>query len=198
MGLIIAQMSVAGHSALPRDRFVNTLWFDDNIPDPLPGADAQQLATDLRDRYSEWLGSPSREIRVTLYDADAPTPRPQLASVDINTGQSAALPFPGEVALCLSFYADRNIPKRRGRIFLPTFALVGGLGGTPTQTQMNHVLDFADDLSELGGAAIDWVVHSPTDQNHYKVTHAWCDNEWDTQRSRGRKADDRVQRDVTG
>lgn len=196
MGLQIMQISVAGHSVLPRDRFTNVLWFDKNSPGIISQIDRQALTDDLAAAFNAHLGGVGREIRVTNYDADDAQPRAIRAQTILNAGVAGSeLLFPGEVCLCLSFYADRNLPRRRGRIYLPNIGL-GTVGHRPSASNMDQALDFADALAGLGGADIDWVVHSVKDQDHHAVTHAWCDDEWDTLRSRGAKATTRQTRAV--
>jgi hypothetical protein len=50
-----------------------------------------------------------------------------------------------------------------------------------------------DALGALGGVDVDWSVHSPTAGTTEKVEHYWCDDEWDTVRSRGLRATTRQQ-----
>lgn len=194
MSLAIFQFSVAGHSALPRDRFVTTAWFDVDSVSIIEQTDWDNLASDALNAWSEQLGSPSREISVKVYMADDPKPRPIKAQKTQNVGQSGNLTYPGEVALCLSFYGERNLPRTRGRMFLPLFGITGSPGDRPTVAQMNSALSWADKLANLGGVNVDWCWHSPTAQNHGPVKHAYVDDEWDTQRSRGRKSENRVTR----
>lgn len=198
MGLLIAQISTAYDSVLARDRMVNVLWFDDNIDSLITGPDFDGLAEDLANAYDVRLGS-TNEISVKIYAADDPKPRPVKGQATINTGQATSYAGPREVALCLSFYAGRNLPSKRGRIYVPMpVGAQGPHGVRPTQAQMDSVLGLATAFSALGGPNIDWVQHSEKLQNHDKVTHAWVDDEWDTVRSRGLRATTRRQTDVSG
>ena len=40
-------------------------------------------------------------------------------------------------------------------------------------------------FANLGGVNVDWQVYSPTDGVGRTVKSYWCDDEWDTMRSRG-------------
>lgn len=198
MGLMRAQISTAFDTLLARDRVVNTLYFDSNLPGIMSGPDADALAEDLANVYSNWLpGSAANEIDVRFYDMDAAEPRPILGRFTKNTGVVAGSSGPREVALCLSFYATRNLPHQRGRIYLPGWTR-GTMGPRPAQSQTDEALALADGFSALGGVDIDWCTHSPTASRHDKVTHAWVDDEWDTQRSRGLRPTRRSQKDVSG
>jgi hypothetical protein len=198
MGLLIAQISQSYDTTLPRDRFVNVLWFDKNSPGILEPLDADGLASDLANLYHDNRQA-SCETRVKFYNADDPKPRPVIGQAVVGEGLSPSYGRPREIALCLSFYADRNLPKRRGRIYLPVSnGPFPNIGVRPTDAQMQPALDLATGLSDLGGADIDWCVHSVVDQQHYKVTNAWVDDEWDTMRSRGLRATRRLSASVSG
>jgi hypothetical protein len=179
----------------PGDVCTNTLYFED------AGAttDPNNLATDLvvlMGAQTEFHHG-ANELEARFYDMDDPEPRPvkgqHKATITKVTGA------PREVALCLSFYSQRNIPRQRGRIYLGP--LSASLGDRPTIAWQNAALLLAAGFADLGGTDVDWCVYSPTSHGvsqdsagdfAMRVSDVWCDDEWDTVRSRGRKATSRV------
>lgn len=198
MGLIIAQVSQAYDTLLARDKMVNVLWFDHHQISVLAGTDWDALALDLANAYHDNRQA-STETTVKLYAADDPKPRPVKGQAVVQPGAVVSYGAPREVCLCLSFYADRNLPSRRGRIFLPVPAGPNGAPGIrPSTNARTQALALAGDLSALGGLNVDWVVHSQKLQQHYKVSNVWVDDEWDTMRSRGLKSTTRSVQAVSG
>lgn len=190
------QISYLMDSALPRDVMVNNLHF--NIIALGGGVDDQSLCNDLAAIMAAWC-TKAPEIQVRSYDIAAEPPRFPLATAFANQGVNPpGSVIPREVALCLSFYGDRNVPRQRGRIFLPAPARLSAAGLRPTAQNMTDALDLADDFAGLGGANVDWIVQSNTANDHFKVSNAWVDDEWDTQRRRGLRPTTRQTRSVSG
>lgn len=201
MPLIEAQIAAALSSTLPRDRIISVLHFNAREAPIIGTSDYDSLATDLLAIYAgNWGRAPGQqEITVTIYDLDDPKPRPPRSVKIRDKGVAPAATAPREVALCLSFYAERNLPRQRGRMFLsPSARGLTGLGDRPTTQQMTDALAMADAFSGLGGANVDWCVRSIMDNQFKKITHAYVDNEWDTVRKRGMRATSRVEHDVSG
>ncbi len=199
MALVKLQVNVAGDSTLPRDAAINTLFFSVNTA--VGGApDYQQLALDMANIYKNTLqgGGNDNQITVRAYDAEplltvgGDTGPPESVQI-VNAGNAPAATKPREVALCLSYYATENRPGKRGRIYLPAFAFIAmsQMGGRPAQDWQLRATAMATAFGNLGGVNVDWRLFSPKLRQHYKITNAWCDNEWDTQRSRGLKATNR-------
>lgn len=183
------QCSFQMDTLFPRDRLVITPHFDD------AGAltDPQGLADDLAAGLAAWHGRPI-ETMVRAYDAQGTPPVFPQGEAIIGAGTMTASPMPREVALCLSFYSERNLPRQRGRLFIPA-GLGSGFGAAgvrPVVGQQNFVSDLVAIFTGLGGADVDWTVYSPTDDVARSVTNWWVDNEWDTIRSRGLRGDDRI------
>jgi hypothetical protein len=201
MALIEAQVAVALDSTLPRDRIISVLHFNAHDIDPVAGIDYNQLATDLDAIWRSNWGRPAgtQEQQVTLYDLDDPKPRAPRAQVVTSKGAAPNSNLPREVALCLSFYSERNLPRNRGRIYLsPAARGLSSLGARPSATNMSDALAMADAFSGLGGVNIDWCVRSVMDNQFKKVTHAFVDDEWDTVRKRGLRKTTRQEHDVSG
>jgi hypothetical protein len=194
------QVAIAADSLLPRDASVNTLYFSHSAGLAVGAADYQTLALDLANVYkTTWLnGQTEFQVQVKAYEANALLTAggetgPPEAIATVNTGQSGGAGTPREVAICLSYYAGENQPGKRGRIYLPAYTnLMGGTTGRPSTAQMERARDMALGFSNLGGANVDWSLYSPKALTAVPITNAWVDNEWDTQRSRGLRATNRI------
>jgi hypothetical protein len=186
------QVAIKADTFLPRDAIVNTLYFSDVVGSPDEDALCNDLAVIYRDY---WMGSPT-EIVVKSYDNDGTPPVLPNGQAIISSGVGPRnSTVPREQALCLSFYAGQNVPRKRGRIYLPagcadSAANLGGL--RPATALMNRALSLAQKFADLGGANIAWKVYSPTTNEYHSVTNAWVDDEWDTQRRRGLRPTTRV------
>lgn len=175
----------------PRDRFECSIYLDKvNVP-AITVTDLEDVAHDLIDIWKGPMGSFTGEHRVDVYELPEPTGRPK-ASVVVGSGPWT-LQAPGEVALCLSFAKNRNDKHERGRIYCPVsiWPSVGFSSGRPSQALQQRVLDlYAQSNSsfpDLGG--VDWKfgIWSHSQQAFHQAEYAWVDDEWDTQRRRGRK-----------
>ncbi len=174
------QTYFAFDSSFPRDRMVITPCFDDRGL----GTDPQGLCNDLAAALNTWTPG-TMEIQVKAYDAQGTPPvYPQGSSI-VNEGTNPATSTPRELALCLSFYGDRNRPRERGRLYLPGAAFGMSTALRPSTPNMQKVLDLVPIFAGLGGADVDWVVYSRTNNDTTKVRNAYVDNEWDIVRSRG-------------
>lgn len=184
-------------SALPRDRIINVVHFNKVIPG---GFDEDGICHDVAQGFNNaWYDASSGiKVEATSYDPEGTPPVFSNGYGVVNAGAPPAPSgSPRDVALCLSFYADRNLPRQRGRLYLPMCNNVN-LPSKPTATHMNKALAVATMLAAIGGVDIDWEVWSPTSNSGKKVTNAWVDNEWDTQRRRGLKATTRTSATVSG
>lgn len=184
---------------LPIDHVVNTLHFDTDSPftwldQALEGLNETQLAKDLRDVFRARVGQVTgMGTEVKMYDMQDPLPRPVRGHANwaALTGASSGDPGPREVACCLSFRGETNTKRTRGRIYLGTWQRAflierpdSGITGAATQ--------IANGIANLGGVDIDWCVRSSFAPFMHPVKSSWCDNEWDTIRSRGLKPTSRV------
>lgn len=104
--------------------------------------------------------------------------------------------YPAEIALCLSFVGGRNLPRRRGRVYIGPFVASGGQtgisagDGRPSTGIVSTVSDAGAELMNDAAATtqLNWTVFSPTANDMHSVTGGWVDNAWDTQRRRGTAA----------
>lgn len=165
-------------AAPAKDAIVNTLYFNVSFDGGDP-VDYESLGDDLMDIWSgAW--APGRRIDIRGYDMADPEPRPQKYQRTVDQpGTNPAGPH--QVALCLSYFADRNIAGRRGRIYLGPWS-APGVNATATNT--DKVINLAGSLAGLGGLNVDWSIYSPTKNEAYRINQAWCDDSWDIIRSR--------------
>jgi len=174
-------------SAFPRDRMVITPHFNDAGVT----TDPDQLCQDLLDGLQGWDNS-AGELKVTAYDAQGTPPVFPAGDAIVNQGVVETSAIPREIALCLSFYGTRNLPRQRGRLFLPASLFVSSPGLRPSAANMQKAADLVPILTGLGGVDVDWCVFSRATQSPHSVTHWWVDDEWDTIRSRGLRGDTRL------
>jgi hypothetical protein len=191
-------VSIAGDTVYPRDRVVLTPWFTDSV-----NGNAQAIADSLAAIWTgagKWIAAASPEVNVSVYvyTAEGTPMGPPIATKTLNSGGTMTADGPREVALCLSFYAGTNVKRKRGRLYLP-LSNTGITMATarPNTTAMTRVMAMATALAGVGPASVQWAVHSAADGVLRPVTNAWCDNEWDTQRRRGLRADTRQTAAVT-
>jgi hypothetical protein len=202
-GGVRAQVILDGVSGLPEDRFVTTYAFGSQDGGAASDAALDTIAAGLEAMWTDtypggtnpldyYLGPVvNSPARVNLYRLGDDTPRePTEYTFAISPGMSA--PFPNEVALCLSFFATRNLPRRRGRIYFgPTG--VGAQAGSPftagdsrpVPLLMTTLLNAGKLLRDYALGLYPWAVLSQVDGQLRPVTDLWVDNAWDTQRRRG-------------
>lgn len=201
MAKVRAQIITRRASDLPRDFIVNTVHFDiDGIWNWPEGVDAQAIANDIRDMWAngrqyvpEGYG-----VEVNIYNLEDELPRAVMAHASYAAySQASGASGPREVALCLSFYSERNIPRRRGRLFIGPWTQ-GTCAERPEAGPRANLLNLAGGLADIGGINVDWSVRSKFpialgDQGGtlHKISNSWVDNEWDTIRKRGLRGSSR-------
>ena len=193
MPLVRMIVSVRDSIATPqKDAVVNTLYF--NVSGSVDPPNYQSLVDDLWSLWSSRGWGVGRYIDVRAYNMDDGEPRP-VKAMKRDQAQGTAVVGVPQVALCLSYYADRNLPRQRGRIYLGPWSTGNP---RPTTQQMNQALNLAPGLAGLGGLNVDWSLWSPTTQQHTRINHAWVDNAWDIIRSRRLPGTERVTVDING
>lgn len=181
MPLYKMQMSFGGDTALLRDRIVNTFYLNDQGV----GSDPDSLASDAIGVFQTFYGA-NRYGSCTVYEVAGSPPHYPVGFAEVNVGSTPQSSNAREVALCLSYFATRNLPRQRGRIYLcAPFNGSFSVGRRPTEGWLTAALDVGDGIAGLGGVDVDWQAYSPTDGQGRNVTNTWCDDEWDTIRSRG-------------
>ena len=185
MAVYRAQIAFPFDSALPRDVLTMTPHYTATDPSGLANAIANNL---LANASVSATGS----FTIKLYDATLPPPSFPVVTLTKGTGFKPST-VPRELALCFSYYATRNAPRYRGRLFIPMSLLGGNLQLRPTSTQQQAAADLGKAMASglPGGAA--FVVYSRKEKTARPATNYWVDDEWDTVRSRGLRAAARVQ-----
>lgn len=148
------------------------------------------LATDLLAALQSWQIRGAVGIRVKLYDIQGTKPVYPAAEKK-NAAWGATPPTSNtirEAALCLSFYSQNNVKRRRGRLYIPLTLFGSTVDTFASAAYMTKVMALGPIFASLGGADVDWIVWSKLDNAAHQIDHYWCDNSWDTVRSRGIKA----------
>lgn len=178
------QTSFGADSPDARDRFVIT----PHVNEEGLTTSAQNLCDDWAAWLDVWLPGSDRQIEVTAYDAQGTPPVFPQGYTILHAGLFPASFCPREVACCLSFYSTRNLPRQRGRLYIPMALIVPSLNinqARPTGSIQAKVGELAAGLQELGDTEVDWSVYSRVDDDARPVTNWYVDDEWDTIRSRG-------------
>ena len=166
-------------SALPKDLVtINPHYSGDN-----PQALADALKANLIAMGPIGATFP---FTIKVYDALKAPPSYPLYSVSNGTGFYPTA-RPREVALCLSYYAQWNRPTFRGRLYIPGTFIQGTMDLRPSSTQMANCILWKNTLGKNLPSSHFWGVFSQKNQSIASVSHVWCDDEWDTVRSRGLK-----------
>jgi hypothetical protein len=176
------QVACALDTILPRDRIVNTFHLDDHGVT----SDPTGLAEDTAGIFETLYGS-AREIDVRVYPTGA-APNYPVGQYVRQLGQAgAATTGPREVAVCLSYYGERNLPRTRGRMYICVAAgqNLSMSGNRPNAFTRDQVIAVADGIAGLGGPDVDWIYWSKLTGEHGPVKHAYVDDEWDVVRKRG-------------
>ncbi len=179
-------------SLLPRDSMECVVYFTGDATEeagPLTGTTAMNVAGDVGALFRDAWGPSAGQIRTSVWLRDTESSSSELGAPDATwidlEGQTRTSPCPREVALCLSYFAGRNEPGRRGRIFLPVAYTDTVPGARPTAPLMERARALAEDLADVGDTFTKWCLYSRTQDAAFTISDSWVDNEWDTQRSRG-------------
>lgn len=178
---------------VPREACVNDVYHEVAAGIVWGGVDFQNHANEVRDLFaglnpgsgSTFTTYANRGLLVKVYDMADPKPRivKAQASHTPTTWESAGL-GPREVACCLSYYGlNKGIPSQRGRIYIGPF-LLADIAEVVSLTVRDRLVDLGHGLFDIGGQNVKHVVHSPTKNTDTTVQNYWCNNLWDTMRSR--------------
>lgn len=138
-------------------------------------------------------------LEIVGYDDEDTPPRAPVLRTPGTLVPAAGDPLPTEVSLCMSFQGTRlsGTPqaRRRGRIYLPFMVEASNdSSGRPGTAFINAVVAAGAALLAASDAAgtWSWVTYSSVAPGYATVVDGWVDNEWDTQRRRGRDATSRT------
>jgi hypothetical protein len=181
MAIYRAHVALGADGPLARDRFVITPHFRSVVG----GENFTTIAQDIAEDLQGPLGV-NREIKVTIYSAEGPKPHYPLGTYTAGANLYPASTVPRELALCLSYYSGINVPRFRGRLYIPLACTgVTTTGLRPSQTAINPVKEVGLKLAGAGPTSWEWVVFSRRDNAARPVTNYYVDDEWDVVRSRG-------------
>lgn len=198
MALLRSLVTLSCSDDVPKDFDTNTVYHTVgfNLGDPTGGADAVNHAEQIRDAFRDFPDYGGRHVDVKVYDMADAEPRPVVGhAASAAATQARSQLGPGEVALVLSFYSDRNLPRQRGRIYLGPFTGVHCSDGRPAGTLMSGAVALGDALFNIGGENVAHVIRSVAGNTTHVVHHYWCDDAWDTVRKRGLSPTSRVKSD---
>jgi hypothetical protein len=180
-----AQCSMWRDSVAERDAMqINPVFHDTGLT-----SDPDDLADDLIQGIKTIIGT-GKQLRVRLYELPGgPGPNYPVAEKTLYVGSAPSSVVPREIALCLSFYSENNVKRKRGRLYIPMAAgntTAADMVGRPTTSLRDLLASQWPPLFQgLGGVDVDWSIWSELDQQHRPVTDWWIDDEWDIQRRRG-------------
>lgn len=181
-------------SDVPADACSNNLYFTfagtptqadlDNLAHQLALTFTSGVGFGSPQPWTKWTG---RDLVVKLYDMGQPKPRPVAAVYHYSptTWATGAL-GPRALAICLSFYAGRNLPHTRGRIYLGPWD-TGDIQEVPFANVLLAIMDLAKGIFTIGsrtGGSWEHVQHSTITNLYNPVTNYWANDVWDVQHSR--------------
>ena len=209
-----ALVVLQGGTALPEDRFVNTLHFSGGIAtlevivaalhpvledfyNAVPAGDAQTVGSFINQFVQR-----SAEIR--YYDLADPEPRVPIIEPFTLPDPLQTTELPEETAAVLSFRGTAPVTaRRRGRMYLGpliTGAATDASTTVPMRVGTSFILTCTRAAEALRQAVIGidngnvWSIRSVTPaQNFVPIFGGWMDNAFDTQRRRGPDATARTE-----
>jgi hypothetical protein len=204
MPLIRSLVTSYYDGALPKDYYTNTVYHQNDSVPLFADVDWNNHCQQVLDcftgnsagypLFSEW-GS-SRHVEVRCYDMADAEPRPEKAFKAAFT-ESAANDGPPELCVVLSFVAGRNIPGKRGRIYIGPWQN-GDAKLRPSDSICAAVLQLGHSLFDVGGENVSHQLYRArasaggTAGSHDVISEYSVANAWGVQRSRGLRASSRV------
>jgi hypothetical protein len=193
-----AQCEWRNVSGLQADSAVNTLYCtaDDDTAAGLFAATIGSAFTTFSVFMSNAILLGAAGLRIKLYDMADPEPREPIQTTTYTmTPSGSVLPMPLEVAIVLSYRSAYEsgvaAASKRGRIYLPWLAEDNNdTTARPNSALVAGVLAIGTTIRAASVAAStwDWAQHSAKLDSYDTVIAGFVDNEWDTQRRRGRLA----------
>lgn len=192
---ITTQMVLAD---IPRDFCTNTLHFNTGSSS-VSAANWQALTDALKGVWFATTGSHqhygSNGGKIVAYDVADAHPRPEKAVTTYTPGTwEGARNNPPQVTICSSFYSGRNLPRLRGRIYVPLNNAYS-VAFRPTAPQMSQTIALANNLNVAAIALTpSWAlgIYSKAANSFNPATNFWCNDVWDTQRRRAPKETTRL------
>lgn len=189
-----AQVTLTTTDNTAANYITNTWYFDADDNTELGNAEAAMW--DVYEAMSPHLSALLNQDDhiIKWYDMNDPEPRAPVRenTLDLAAGTRTGS-LPPEVALCLSYQGARvsGLPqaRRRGRVYIGPFeAAAVGTDGRPISTIVTALRNAGAALLAASDAAATWtwIQFSTVNDGFADVDNGWVDNEFDTQRRRGR------------
>lgn len=188
------QAEIPMASALTADYVTNTLHF------VMDDGDVSDVSDALDAMYAQFAGVMSNLIEPSefvykFFDLSETPPRvPFATETGRGPGAFGSNAAPTEISLCLSWRADyiSGVPpgRMRNRIYVgPLSRDATGTDGRPSSGAIASVVAGGQALVDASALAPwEWTVYSATEGSNFPWAQGWVDNEFDTQRRRGRAA----------
>lgn len=193
----ITLVTTDGNSA----NYVTNTWYCAALTD----ADAGDFATavvalynTIRPNLSPLIAQNGHGLKI--YNMADLEPRAPIEDTTWNLAVApSGTPLPPEVAICLSFQGAKisGVPqaRRRGRVYLGPLNITGMDLGRPGASIVTTFSGAGNTLLDAGVATAgdwNWAVYSTVNGGTAEVADGWVDNEYDTQRRRGRLSTSRT------
>lgn len=197
-----AQAILAPASGLSEDVNVNTFAFVG--PNVFTTTEGNAVNDCIRPFYNTMLAAGALKGRaavghsIKIYAATTVTPNYPIDETSfILNATPGAVELPLEVNLCVSYACDSAtiVPRarRRGRIYIGGWDSTNNDTGRPTADTIEDLANAYTAYCDALNAIADFTasVWSRANASLYPIERVWCDNEWDTVRSRGGRSTDR-------
>lgn len=163
-----------------------------DLTDPTSDANFQTLVNDLGAALTPWTVPASEKLTIKAYDLQGGTPNyPKAQGVFGNATPTPILGVPQQ-SLALSYYGSQNIPRHRGRLFLPAWLMTTSTAELAAARASSTVRAKAAALvpifANLGGTNVDWIVWSRVASAATRVENYFVDESWDIIRRRKLKS----------
>ena len=163
--------------------------------------DYQQLCDDLAAQLQTFTVPASKMITVKAYDLEGAPPNYPKASKTLGTIPTPPMGSPQQCAV-LSFYSGVNQPRRRGRLYIPAFAISSTAAELASAVIISalrtKVGSLATSFAALGGANVDWIMWSRVEHAAHQIDNWFVTESWGVQRRRRLKASTRTTGTTSG
>jgi hypothetical protein len=205
---------------LPEDFVVHTVWHHHTTIGGIAGPfDPAGHAANVINAFKTGTGGSTpfsfyqgRKMTAKVYDMAAMKPRPVLAeNIYTPASYESGIFGPRELAIPLRYYADRNLPSQRGRLYIGPWLYTYVQDPFDTAGSGGRLLDLATALAAIGGANMSWCMHSEKEDllnapaspggttvaAWHDITYAWVNDQWAHMVSREKAEASRVHVAIT-
>jgi hypothetical protein len=170
--------------------------------DPTSDADLATLVNDLGVALTGWTVPATESLTIKAYDLQGTKPNyPKYQKVFGGVAPTPLQSVPQQ-AICLSFFGPQNIPRKRGRLYIPSFLTSTSTAelsaARASATLRTKVAALVPLFAALGGSNVDWIVWSRVNMSATRVENYFVDESWDIQRRRKLKSAARTTGTTTG